>query len=197
MGIITLCVVFGSCVQIGSRLKPDAIKEDEGAYFGHVKVLDKGRDITSDCRVYFRNEQNGAKDALGLPKDGWIFRTAEPGMARLVLFICPSSAWSTSNDYGHLTKHIEFEILGKKTANYFGHIEVFLNSKGEKKAAWGYPDDPHKSYKGFKEVGEKISLESHVKEARSEYERRYGKDQKLRLTFNVKEWVKKAPNSKK
>ncbi|WP_437566765.1 hypothetical protein [Sorangium sp. So ce542] len=147
-----LCALCASaCGGSASNLRPGAITKDQGAIFGRVRVLNRGKDITGDCDVYFGGDEEarraqpdpppGGGDAfagrfsssagapggagasiVSLDETGWIFTTRAAGKAHLKQVSC--SVGSLAKTPLYTGSDLGFIVEGGDRIAYFGDIVV-------------------------------------------------------------------------
>src|SRR4051812_35408884 len=80
---LLLCACAADSVR---PLDPTDLRKSESGVFGHIKVYDKGTDVTDRCRVHVGDGVTTSN--LRLPEDGWIFLTSAVGRAHIQSVRC-------------------------------------------------------------------------------------------------------------
>lgn len=99
-------------------LVPRQVDVGQGAFFGHIEVVNgAGKDITSECSVYWTDGDNHKK-AMKLDYSGWVFSTMPIG---------PTFLWEARcelSNLGYSARDVAFQVPGHGTIVYFGHVRI-------------------------------------------------------------------------
>lgn len=108
--------VFVSCAT-SRKIKNETITADEGIIVGKVTVLHKGKDITDDCSLIFKN---GTKsDSFKLDKTGVVALKMPKGEIALRKLVCSITA-----PYTNLVEGATFNHKNNTGRTFFGNVVI-------------------------------------------------------------------------
>lgn len=100
------------------NLVPQHVDGGQGAFFGHIEVVDVGgKDITGECYIYWADGVDH-KRAMKLDYTGWVFSTVPIG---------PTFLWEARCELSNLrysAREVAFQVPGNGTIVYFGHVRI-------------------------------------------------------------------------
>ncbi|WP_437618758.1 hypothetical protein [Sorangium sp. So ce1151] len=102
---------------LGALLQAGKIPDDQGAVFGHIRVLYGIETITDQCRIVFADEKGGNQTQVRLDETGWVFTSVKRGTTSVAAIACYES---------RLDPGISFDVPGNGQIVYFGHLYVEL-----------------------------------------------------------------------
>ncbi|MBL7716350.1 MAG: hypothetical protein JNL01_12865 [Bdellovibrionales bacterium] len=123
--VLTVLAAAG-CATSSSNLKPEKIGQGEGGFFGNIRIVSKGEDVTGKCYVLFSDLEKSRKAYLNLDASGWVFTKAKSGDTQIGGVLCTLGGLVKYNVMPEL-KGLEFKIGDRTSASYFGHVTIDLN----------------------------------------------------------------------
>jgi len=123
-----------ACASPAANLRPREINREQGAVFGHIKVVNKGQEVTQDCYVELTDEVQRRKAYMSLDDTGWVFTAVNRGPTCLSRVICTLGGFARYNaEYSG--RDLRFNVPGDGKIAYFGNVWVDLRSDREDSAA--------------------------------------------------------------
>lgn len=119
-----------------ANLRPDALGKGQGAFFGHIKVYNRHRNVTGTCHVAFTDERGETKTVLTLDESGWVFASASEGPTHLSDVTCAVGEFF-KHVAGYSTRDFRFTVRGGSDLVYFGDVVVEMHVGGKGATAAG------------------------------------------------------------
>jgi hypothetical protein len=97
------------------------VKETDRVIFGRLKVYSFGKDVTTDCKVWFR--PSARNSALILPQDGFFAQVVGQDHNRFYRMICRLEGGITIDNFQHLA----YEGVAAGSTTYIGDMLIQRN----------------------------------------------------------------------
>lgn len=166
--LLCLSAVLASC-STGKLSKSDTLSESETIILGEIKILNAGKDVTKNSKIYFDENVKGIL-SYTLAEDGLLIMKLPKGNHFIKYIYTPYGSINLPIGYAN----IAVPDAGK--AYYIGTIAIDAQGKLRKKSRGIiYDTDP----KGLKEEKAEIVITDAPEKAANAYHTEFGTDKKV------------------
>lgn len=160
--------VLVSCSS-GKLSKTDAVSESETVIIGEFRILNNGKDITKNSRVYFDENEKGVL-SYKLDESGQIIMKLPKGNHFVKYIYTPYGSINLPVGYANIV------VPESSTAYYIGKIEIDGEGKLKKKSRGIIYDT---TPKGLQEEKIKITITETPEAVSKSYREEFGSDKKV------------------
>jgi len=179
-----LAALLSACASSATKLRPDRVRAGEGAFFGHVRVLNRDADLTSRCYVVLTDSREDRKASISLDGSGWVYSVVSPGDTYLSRVLCRTTGMF-QRVVEFKTRDLRFQVPAGGKLAYFGHVTVQMDYDGARFATGALLAGALGGPVGAGVVGaiaggtrvdaaKQVTVENRFEDGLAEYRARYG-----------------------